>query len=308
MTALFIPPQTVSHPTVQPYISLQEYQDAPTDVDTEGLTTGGSIAGNAIELANVIARATAWTTDICHQILAATLDTQTAMVRVRRDGSVWLPCDFWPVRELDAFASGPPGNLLALESTAAAGIYLQGRKVIVVPGQGGTLISPRGSWVNVGFAGNAGDTFCQWAYWNGWFHSTLAADCAGGDTEIVVRTPFPQAAAGCWFEIPDGAATELVQVALNFMGGTTIPLVSELVNPHTPGPWPAYITVTELPADARQATVSLTSALIKTRGNQSYEMGSVGSAPTTKELTESGGIEDVAVATRLLVPRYERTT
>jgi hypothetical protein len=308
MPAIFTPAATVSHPSVVPYISLADYASAPTAVDTTALIPGGSVQGNLVELGNVIRRASAWADNLCFQILAATLDTQMESgVRVRNDGTVHVACDFWPVLELDSFLAGPsPSTMSAVTQTAD--IWLKGRKVLVVPVYGQSA-NPSNSLAFPGPLLPGHRAYCQWAYWNGWPHSMLAATTVKTATSLVLQTALPQAAAGQTLMIWDGASTEPVQVAASFTGGKTVPLAAATVFDHTLPTLPTTpgsITVTALPDDVRQAVISLTSALIKTRGAESYEMASIGQEPSKSDLIEGGGLEDLAVAVDLL-GKYQRS-
>src|ERR1039458_7881744 len=114
-SAIFIPQHTGAQTEVTPYISVQEFLDAPTSVDTSQLTPGGSTPANNVELFNVIGRASGWANSLCFQILAATLDTQMASnVLVHRNGKIYVPCNFYPVREVDTFQAGPtPSTMTA---------------------------------------------------------------------------------------------------------------------------------------------------------------------------------------------------
>lgn len=311
MTALFVPAATVSHAAITPYISLEEYEHAPTAVDVSTLTTPGYQTDQNIELANVIRRATAWANSLCHQILAATLDVQTATdVYVRRDATVRLPCDFWPVRELDSFSAGPRRSAmtaLTTSTSATADIDLIGRKVLVVPVAGLAYQASGNGFSYHGPIGAGSRICCQWGYWNGWFHTTLGSTIAANVSTIPLTTTLPQSAAGTALTIVDGASTEIVTVDSTFTGGTSLPLAAPTVNAHTFAAYPASTTITELPDDARQAVISLTSALIKTKGAESYVMASIaGQAPSTTALIASGGMVDLKVAAGLLA-KYART-
>ena len=93
---------------VIPYVSVDDYSNAPTSVDTSQLIPGGTAQANLVELGNVIRRASSWADNLCYQILAATLDTQSTpgAVLVKEDGLIQLVCDFWPVLEVDSLSVG----------------------------------------------------------------------------------------------------------------------------------------------------------------------------------------------------------
>jgi len=302
MPVIFSPATTTSHPDVVPYISTEDYLNAPTAVDTSSLIPGGTTQQNLQALANVIRSASGWANNLCYQILAATLDTQLASgLLVRRDGTVRVVCDFWPVLELASFSAGPRPSMLAAV-TATSDIWLKGRKVLVVPVSGLS-----GTSTNFAFPGPlvpGSRAYGLWSYWNGWPHAALTATAAQGATSLAITPALPAATSGRVMTIWDGANTEQVLIGASFTGGTSLPVPATL-NTHTLPTAPGSILVSTLPDDVRQAVISLTSALIKTRGAQSYDMASVGQAPSKSELIEGGGLEDLAVAVDLLT-QYRR--
>ena len=186
---IFSPSTTTSHPDVVPYISTEDYINAPTAVDVSALVAGGNPQANLVELNNVIRRASGWANNLCYQILAATLDTQLASgLLVRRDGTIRVVCDFWPVLELDAFSAGPtPSTMAAVTQTSD--IWLKGRKVLVIPVSGLAGPSNQFTWPGPLLPGDR--AYCQWSYWNGWPHTTLAITAALGATALNVKTYRP---------------------------------------------------------------------------------------------------------------------
>lgn len=300
MAVIFTPAASVWHANIQPYISLSDYKNAPTAIDTSQLIPGSNQAANDQELARVIKRASGWADRLCDQTLAATLDTQSESdLNVRRDGTVRVVCNFWPVLELDSFLAGPtPSTITAVTDTT--NIALKGRNVLSVPVFGLVANTPL-----VGFLAGGllpGDRACAtWSYWNGWPHSTLT----GGpyhinDASITVKTSLPAALAGQQLTISDGANEEVVTVSSAFTGGTTIPLVGGLANTHTVPAGPDSIVVTALPWDARNGVIHLTSCLIKTRGAEADVMDSIGDEPAQSAAIEGGGVEDFSIAVDLL--------
>jgi hypothetical protein len=299
MPPIFTPAASVFHPDVVPYISIADYVGAPTAVDVSALIPGGSTQANLVELGNVIRRASGWANNLCHQILAATLDTQMASgVRVRNDGTIQVACDFWPLLELDTFLAGPsPSTMSAVTQTAD--IWMKGRKVLVVPVYGQSS-NPSNALAFPGPLLPGHRAYCQWGYWNGWPHTTLAANVALIDSSITVANTMPAALAGRVVTIWDGVNTEQLAIASTFTGGTLLPIVGHPAFIHTVPAVPNTIMVSTFTDDQRQAVISLISALIKTRGAESYEMQSVGQEPSKSELMEGGGLEDLAVAVDLL--------
>lgn len=299
MPAIFVPAATTSHPDVVPYISLADYISAPTAMDTTSLVPGGTTAQNQQELANTIRRASGWANSLCYQILAATLDTQMAAhLLVHSDGNIFLPCDFWPVLELDTCKVGPTPSTLS-DVTDTADIWLRGRKVLVVPASGISATST--TFWYPGPLQPGARAYAQWSYWNGWPHTQLASNIATSDTTITVQNTMPQALAGRTMTIWDGTATETVTIGSTFTGGTSLPLVGKPANAHTVPAAPGSIMVSTFPDDMRAGVVHLTNAMIKSRGAEAMEMPTIpGGEPSREALIEGGGMEDLAIAVDLL--------
>src|SRR5579859_1409106 len=304
MPAIFTAPATVFHPDVVPYISVDDYKNAPTAVDVSALIPGGAAAAQLMALAVAIRSGSAWVNNLCRQILAATLDTEARdRVRIRSDGTALVKCSFWPVLEVDSFVAGStPSTMTAISDTAD--IFLKGRKTLVVPIAGSGSSQGTVLW----FPGplRPGDrAYCQWGYWNGWPHSQLAHAIATTDTSIQVTTTMPAALAGRIVTIWDatnsgGVNIEQLTVVSTFTGGTTIPIVGNPQFAHALPAAPQAIMVSTFPDDVRQATISLTSALIKARGAEAFEMDNIGDEPSKHELIEGGGLEDLSIAVDLL--------
>src|SRR6185437_5782310 len=119
-----------SYLTGVPYLTVAEYQTAPTAVDYDDLLPGGSTAAQAGVLANVIARASSFVDDYCFGaggVLAASTDTEMGEVTADRSGNIRVATRFAPVQELVAFSVGSqPGNLSPVDvSSAAAGAWVE---------------------------------------------------------------------------------------------------------------------------------------------------------------------------------------
>ena len=69
-----------------PYLTVQEYKDAPTSIDYNNLVVGGNQAAQDAELANVILRASSYMNEYLNQSLVADQYTETQRVRVNGQG------------------------------------------------------------------------------------------------------------------------------------------------------------------------------------------------------------------------------
>ena len=239
-----MPNPTVTIPPARSYLTVAEYKNAPTGVDTGNLVPGGTQAQNDAELANVIARASSWMDQICRQILAPTTDTERHRVRPGRLGQLYVKTDCFPII-----------RVTALKYTA----------------------DPRGGWTSFDLAAGTivvGDTFFEafvdaassWSYWveftyeNGYPNTTLASSASAGATSIVVASSlgiYP----GQELTIYDAERTETVSVSPSYVSGSTIQITGTLANSHSSG-----VAVSALPPAVKEAALLATSLLIRNRG------------------------------------------
>lgn len=286
-----------TYASATPYITAAEYVNAPTAVDVSQLIPAGTTAANSAELVNVIARASSWVDQLCFQVLAATSTVETAFARVRADGTVRVPCRYWPILEVDSFTVGrTPSTGTQIADTAD--MWVDGLSVLVVPvaGVGSTSNAPARSYT--GGPSQYGDrVYCTFTYVNGYPNTTTSTLTAAGVTALPVASALGFYA-GTTVTIHDGAGTEVVTVAS--VTGTTLTLTAPTAFAHAAG-----VSVSNLPAAVKQATISLTSALIKTRGAEALVMGSIGEEASHVSAAEGGGLEDLAIAVDLLA-RFKR--
>lgn len=301
--ALFTPVGTTWNVTTTSYITCSEYTHAPTAVDTTDLIPGGSAAENLAELASVIARASSWADGLCDQILAATLDIQTATgIRVRRDGTVRVKCDFWPVLEVDAFSAGTRPSTLA-PITDSADMDLIGLQILSVPVAGLTVRGGSGFGYGPGTLRGGDRAYCQWSYTNGWPHFQLGATVAAGATVIPV-TPAP----GTWvvgrpLTIYDDANGVEIITPTGVVGSELI--VAPTSFAHTAPAAPDGLSISALPPRVKEAVICLTSQLIEAAGADAIVMETIEAEPGKVLPSESAGFENLAMAVDLL-DRYRR--
>lgn len=286
MVTPVVAPYVPSYAARPPYLTAQEFAVSPNGVDTSQLVPGGNAAVNAAALKAVILGASGWVDAICHQILAATLDTQVGIYRVRSDGTVWVPCDYTPIITVNAVSWGySPGAMAAM--TDLSNVWPQ-RKVVQIPLTGNPAFG-----FDSGF--RARTVYVTVSYVNGYANTLLLGGVNAGDLVLDVVSPLG-VVPGLTLSINDSAVTEDVVVAPSYvLGSTVVPLVAPLAFGHVDA-----TAITTLPPRVKEACAHLTSALIKTRGAEAVVMSSMSEQPTTKELIQSGGLADVEVATALL--------
>lgn len=289
---MLLPPYAATYATHSPYITAAEFQNAPTGVDVTQLVPSGGPTTNSQTLSNMILRASGWADAICNQRLAATVDTRAGRYRVRADGTILVPLPFFPVVGIASVSTGwTPSTLAPLSSVAD--VWVDGGNVATIPvGACSTL------------PGRPTDLYASVTYVSGWANTQLAATAAAGATSLQVRNGLG-IAPGQQLALYSAAAGEIVTVATGFTpitaaGAATVPLTAPIVAGYAAGD-----TLTAMPHEIKQAVISLTCVLIKTRGAESIVMSSFRQQPHEKDDMESGAIGDYDTATDLLQP-YRR--
>lgn len=276
-----IAPYVPTYAVRVPYLTRAEFLAAPTGVDLSQLVPGGDEAANGAALDRLIGRASGYANVICRKILAATTDVQVGVYRVRRDGTIRVPVDYTPLIEVTAVLTGwAPNKLTPLSDLS--GLWIQ-RKTVRIPVTG-----------TIGC-----DQFTQVTYVNGYANTALAADAASGVSQVTVDSPlgvFP----GLTLTVLDDAldTTEMVTVDQSYVqGSTTVPLIAPLAAAHTAG-----TAVSALPPEIKQATISLTAHLIKTRGAEALALESATGGPSKVEKESPGYTDEYEQAVDLLGP------
>lgn len=292
--ALITPPTVATYSNTSPYITAREFLAAPTGVDTNQLIPAGGPVSNTQALSNIISRASAWADSLCNQKLAATLDTQAGLYRVRR-GALVVPLDFSPIIAVSQIQTGwSPSALAALTDTTNVWI---GANTVTIP-----VTSVSAAGLGYRLAGLVPDEmYATVQYVNGWADDTLSAAAAAGATSLSVVS-------GMGF-MPGQTLTlygtnggEAVTVASSFTptitpGATTIPLASAITGSYVAGD-----TLTAMPQSIKQAVIALTCVLIKTRGSEALVMQSIRGNPSTTTKLEDDANDDFMVAADLLQP------
>lgn len=289
MPAPAVAPNVPTYATFTPYITAAEFKASATGVDISQLVPGGTTAENDAALLVKIARASSYADNLCHKVLAATLDTQSGCYRLRPDGTIVVPLDNTPIIEVVSVALGYRAGQLAPLGDLS-GIQFR-KKSIAIPVTGLSL----GGLAGPGVPARAGWVFATVGYVNGWANTTLATPAAVGDLSVTVSQPlgiFP----GLALQLYDGANTEPVTVAASYIqGSATVPLTAPLAFAHTAG-----VSASALPPSIKEAVVLLTTALIKTRGAESVVMGAMEAEPDKSEKIEAGGLEEFDLAVDVL--------
>lgn len=303
-----VAPETATLFRRTPYVSPSEYESAPTAIATSQLVPGGSASEQTQSLAAVISRASDWVDTICFHkadgTLAASPTVESGWITPKPNGTLAVICNYKPILEVDGLAlGGNAGSVQNVGQQASEGISIQGPVFYFAPlsGQLGTTTV----WPSIPTTN--GKVYAVWSYVNGWPHVALASNAEAGETELQVAGVVPGTSAvygiysGTQLTIHDGANTEVVVV--REVDGLTLKLASGLEYAHAVPPSPDSVRVSAIPWAIEQATISLTSLLIKTRGSRALVMPQTAGAMAGGEVSgQAGHVEDYEIALDLLQP------
>lgn len=268
----------------KPYLTLAEFQNAPTALDLSNLLPGGSQTSQDAALVETIARASSIIDQEClgaWGTLNATSDVENGRVWASPDGSLRVHPKYWPILEVSAFSYGlTPTTSGSVD--CASSVWIEPQAFVVQPS--GVVGLGLGS-----LAGTVGRQpyYCTWTYVNGFVNTTLAASVAAGATQITL-TDVAGVYPGSSLTLLDLPYDEQVTVASTYTPGqTTVPLASPLTYGHTSA------TATNLPRAAKQAAISLTTALVKIRGSGALTVNSLNEVQEYATTNPMGALDDV---------------
>jgi hypothetical protein len=199
-------------------------------------------------------------------VIGATVDTEQQRVRVTPDGTLRFHPKYFPVVALTSLQYGfYPNQLTTVTDPSQA--WMEEQEVIFPYGNMAYNQSSQGP-LGFGFTSNGrAETFIKYTYINGYANSVLAANTSIGATSLTVAEGAGIVAGGM-LNLYDGASTERVTVADNYeFGSTTVPLVAPMTYAHTTG-----VSVSNLPAAIKEATILMATAYLKIRGDASMTM------------------------------------
>jgi hypothetical protein len=248
------------------YLTIAEYKDAPTSIDFDNLVVGGNANAQNAELARVITRASSFLNEYLNQDLAAQEYTETQRTRLTGLGFIALHPFYNPIISLSSFQYGTdPNNLTTLQDCSTA--WFEPQEIIIPLSQLATTYSSQGP-LAFGFPPSTRvQVFTKYTYVAGYSNTTLAAQATAAATSLTV-TSGAGIQPGAVLRINDGANQESVTVASTYTyGSTTVPLTSALAYTHASG-----VAIGNLPSVIKEATILLTTAFIKMRGDNSLTM------------------------------------
>ena len=279
--------------TSRPYLTIDEYKNAPTALDYGNLIPGGNQAQQDAELNNAITRASSYIDVFCNQILGATADTEQQRIRVRPDGTLRFHPEYWPIVSLDSLAVGfqPSDTLLSVDPSLA---WIEDQQIVYPLNQGQLSWSSQGP-LSLGFpASPRAECYIRYDYVNGYTQAITTTSLSIGATSLTVDNALG-IIPGHTLKIYDGANTEIINVSNSYVyGSTTVPLSSPIIFAHNAG-----VAVSSLPDAVKQACILITSAYLKIRGDASLTLSVTNSPSQQAEGSQRVG-SDIAQAQEIL--------
>ncbi len=274
----------------RPYLTAAEYKQAPTAVDVTDLVGGGSQAIQDNALTYVIRRASSWMDQLCHQVLGATLDTETMRVRANSKGELIIHPRYWPIVMVTQILVGPnPATQTELD---LAQIWIEQEQIVASPYA--PFNTSEGPLQFAGWRGS-GEQFVAVTYVNGYGNASLTASVAAGATSLPVDEL-------CGFipgqhvtvygeDFTDTLIVSSAFVPAQGAGNLTLSAATTRVS------YAAALPVTVLPPVIKQAAINMTSGLILSRGNASLVMETLqGPSRIQAENPAAQGVFDAAMS------------
>jgi len=267
-------PIVTTYASHEPYLTPAEYLASPTGVDTSQLVPGGDPNANMDALKQTIARASSAMDSFCRKVLAATVDTQAGLYRIRSDGTVVIKLKNTPILQVLSVAYGTTqSGVVPMTDLSQIGF---GEATIIVP----IVTLPSLTYPSVG-----GKLWVTVTYVNGWANSLLTVASSQGANSFTVDNTLG-ILPGVPLTFYDPGNTEQLTV-LSVTSSTTFTTTTGAQKAHAldanGGP-----AVSALPPYVKQACVLWTSGLIKTRGDDSFVMPALGAQPS-QEIAQIGG-------------------
>ena len=289
----------ISYTNRVPYITSDEYNNAPTAMDVSNLIPGGSAQANTTALIETIGRASSWVDQYTmgsYGTLVATKNTENARIWGNRLGQIIVHPRYWPILEVDSFSYGVTGFGFGTGNSAsitpATNIWIEPQQFIVQPSGAFNFGLGAISSINAGI-----QYYCTWSYSNGYPTTTLSASVAASGasiTPVSVTGIYP----GTTLTLYDMPYDEQVQVASTYVpGGAVLPLTTGVQYSHLAG-----VMVTNLPPSVKQASILATTAFIKQRGSGAMVVADLGAAVKQSAGFSQGSGSDWAEAKCLLNP------
>jgi hypothetical protein len=293
------------------YLTVDEYLRAPTGISTVvDYTNINDQNAQRAEIANVIARASAWIDNYLElpNGLYASINTETRAVNVSRDGLLRIRPWNVPIIQVLSFQwrAYPTAQWVTVDPTTLQVYeryfeymtwfpFFNGPALTVGNEYAYPISAPYTPYLTPTESANISDLqiTAQFSYINGYPNTTLSVDAKAGDTTITVDDA-TGVINGTVLTMYDGSMTE--KIAVSGVAGNVLTLRNPLRFDHTAG-----IAVSAIPADVKQACILLCNYLLKERGTNAITLEGVTNPVMNKYFDD----KDVSMAKELL-RRYRR--
>lgn len=301
-TPLIVAPNVTSYASRTPYLTAEEYSQAPTAVDVSNVVQGGSDAQNKAQTLTLISRASSMADEYVfgqQGCLAATRDIDGPKhCLVQAGGLIKFKPRYHPVLEVDQILIGStPSQLTAFPLAAAINLAILQTGIVEIPiwGVGSGVISNGrlGGGIRVGSR-----PLVQMSYVNGYANTTLKVTPSAGDSTITPTSVIGFYPGAIYTIYDTNTGNENVIVGASYVtGSAVVPLAAPLVFSHAAG-----ISISALPGTVKQAVTLIMSALVKTRGSLAIVRGKLQASPTKVTKTDTGVVDYLDQAMDLLRP------
>lgn len=279
-----------------PYLTVDEYKNAPTSIDYNNLVVGGNQTAQDTELANVILRASSYMNEYFNQSLIAEEYTETQRARITGQGYLAIHAFNDPIISLSNFQYGTdPNGLVTLPDCSQ--VWFENQQMIIPLSQINATYTSQGPLAFGSYAPRQ-QLFCKYTYIAGYANTTIVTAIAGASS-LVVADP-TGIVAGQQLKIFEKGKIEQVTVASTYTyGSPTVPIVTPLIYTHLAGS-----AIGNLPTALKQACILITTAFIKMRGDASLTM-SITTNPSVNVGNQNRYSGEIAMALDM-VNKYRR--
>lgn len=244
-----------------PYVTVQAFKAHPTFLDVMNLRSGDFVAADQeAELFNILLMASTKCDNYLEMSADGTISAHTrienARLRLNRTGRISYHPNHIPASALVALSTGTmPGTLAAV--TDLSQMWIEDNRQFV--GYVGGAAAPGFGALQFGPSILDNELYTKWTYVAGYANTLLGGAVLAGATTLPVLDA-TGLTAGTVLRIWDPGTEEAVTVAPSYTTGTTIPLVSPLLNAHTPT---KPIGVSALPPDIHLGVILYAAALLQ---------------------------------------------
>lgn len=249
---------------VYPYVSVAEFRQHPTFLDSNNLVTAGTQAAQDAALYNALLTASEWADDKVNMPLGAHTRTEHTRLTPDRTGRLRYHPEHAPVIAVTSMSVGATPDELDPVTDPQVWVEHDGRIIVAFSPSGGPGLSS----LQFGLPPAGGEVLVSWTYTAGYPSTQLTASASAGATTLTVRAT-TGISAGTVLRLWTPGLEEAVTVAS--VAGSVLTLTGGLSNAH-----PAGGTCSSLPTTARQAVISYATMLLMRPASAAENIGTPG--------------------------------